>query len=159
MNRSRFIRFVSWTAWLVRAEPADDDGDAEPLPGAPFAHYYAQESVDEGVMMETALRVDELSRGGGFLHPGDELRVRLEWGESHLLFQATYHVYDDLCRRQAHQMRREVAALQAENYALERQLFDYQRSLACAQAGERARPERRSSSPPDRSLSTDTEYA
>lgn len=75
--------------------------------------------------------------------------------------------------------RKEIAALQAENYALERQLFSYQKSLAYAQAqvgGEPGRREggpgcatgdaqetepraRRSSSPAERSLSTDTEYA
>lgn len=58
--------------------------------------------------------------------------------------------------------RREITALQAENYSLERQLFSYQKSLAYAQAqaGEPAGSEatgRRS--PAERSLSTDTEYA
>ncbi|XP_073957225.1 uncharacterized protein [Choristoneura fumiferana] len=161
------LRYVSWSAWLVRAAPGEPD--AEELPGAPFAHYYAQESADEGLMMETALRVEDVSRPGcPFLHPGGELRVRLEWGETYLLFQATYHIYDDLCRLQAHQMRREITALQAENYSLERQLFSYQKSLAYAQAqagagagaGETAptaEPGRRS--PAERSLSTDTEYA
>lgn len=100
------LRYVSWSAWLVRAAPAPGEPDAEPLPGAPFAHYYAQDSADEGLMMETALRVDELPRANcPFLHPGGELRVRLEWGDTYLLFQATYHVYDDLCRMHAHQMR------------------------------------------------------
>lgn len=58
--------------------------------------------------------------------------------------------------------RREIAALQAENYSLERQLFSYQKTLAYAQAqaGEgaaEAAAGRRS--PAERSLSTDTEYA
>lgn len=35
-----------------------------------------------------------------------------------------------LCKR----VRREINALQSENYSLERQLFSYQRSLAMAQA-------------------------
>ncbi|XP_026759061.1 uncharacterized protein LOC113518372 [Galleria mellonella] len=157
------LRYVSWSAWLVRSAPAPGEPDAEELPGAPFEHYYAQESADEGLMMETALRVEDVSRPGcPFLHPGGELRVRLEWGDTYLLFQATYHVYDDLCRLQGHQMRREIAALQAENYSLERQLFSYQKSLAYAQAqaGEPTAAEsggRRS--PAERSLSTDTEYA
>ncbi|CAG9135901.1 unnamed protein product [Plutella xylostella] len=160
------LRYVSWRAWLVRAAPGAGEADAEPLPGAPFAHYYAQESADEGLMMETALRVDELTRpAGAFLHAGGDLRVRLEWGDTYLLFQATYHVYDDLCRMHAHQMRREIAALQAENYALERQLFSYQKSLAYAQAqaGEAAPvagpAPREPPQSPERSLSTDTEYA
>ncbi|XP_063616389.1 uncharacterized protein LOC134789701 isoform X2 [Cydia splendana] len=159
------LRYVSWSAWLVRANPAAGESDAEELPGAPFSHYYAQDSADEGLMMETALRVEEISRPGcPFLHAGGELRVRLEWGETYLLFQATYHIYDDLCRLQAHQMRREITALQAENYSLERQLFSYQKSLAYAQAqagAEGAPPPEGEGrrSPAERSLSTDTEYA
>ncbi|CAH2102154.1 unnamed protein product [Euphydryas editha] len=157
------LRYVSWSAWLVRSAPAPGEPEAEELPGAPFENYYAQESADEGLMMETALRVEDVSRTGcPFLHPGGELHVRLEWSDTYLLFQATYHVYDDLCRLHAYQMRREIAALQAENYSLERQLFSYQKSLAYAQAqaGEPAVAEtsgRRS--PAERSLSTDTEYA
>lgn len=99
------LRYVSWSAWLVRAAPAPGEPEADELPGAPFEHYYAQDNADEGLMMETALRVEEVSRPGPFLHPGGELRVRLEWGDTYLLFQATYHVYDDLCRLHAHQMR------------------------------------------------------
>lgn len=100
------LRYVSWSAWLVRTGVAAGEPDAEELPGAPFEHYYAQDSADEGLMMETALRVEDMSRpGSAFLHPGGELRVRLEWGDTYLLFQATYHVYDDLCRLHAHQMR------------------------------------------------------
>lgn len=102
------LRYVSWSAWLVRAAPAPGEPDADELPGAPFEHYYAQDSADEGLMMETALRVEDVSRAGAgcpLLHPGGELRVRLEWGDTYLLFQATYHVYDDLCRLHAHQMR------------------------------------------------------
>lgn len=102
------LRYVSWSAWLVRATPATTphEPDADVIPGAPLEHYYAQDNADEGLMMETALRVEDLSRPGcPFMHPGGELRVRLEWGDTYLLFQATYHVYDDLVRLQAHQMR------------------------------------------------------
>ncbi|KAJ2948024.1 hypothetical protein O0L34_g9821 [Tuta absoluta] len=155
------LRYVSWSAWLVRSGVAPGEPDAEELPGAPFEHYYAQDSADEGLMMETALRVEDVSRPGPFLHPGGELRVRLEWGDTYLLFQATYHVYDDLVRLHAHQMRREIAVLQAENYSLERQLFSYQKSLAYAQAqaGEPVPEAGGRRSPAERSLSTDTEYA
>lgn len=142
------LRYVSWSAWLLRADAGEDEeAGAELLPGAPFAHYYAQESADEGLMMETSLRVAALGRPGPWVRPGGELRVRLEWRDSHLLFQATYHVYDDLARLHAHQLRREVVALQQENAALERQLVVYQRELARANEG------------PSRRLSTDTEYA
>ncbi|GLH08666.1 Uncharacterized protein GBIM_13855 [Gryllus bimaculatus] len=61
-----------------------------------------------------------------------QLRVQVEWGECFLLFQATYHKYDDVCRIHNYQMRREIGALQAENYSLERQLFSYQKSIAYA---------------------------
>lgn len=100
------LRYVSWSAWLVRAAPQPGEPDADELPGTPFEQYYAQDSTDEGLMMETALRVEDVSRSTcAFMHPGGELRVRLEWGDTYLLFQATYHVYDDLCRIHAHQMR------------------------------------------------------
>ncbi|XP_013183922.1 uncharacterized protein LOC106129796 [Amyelois transitella] len=156
------LRYVSWSAWLLRANPAPGEPDSEELPGSPFRHYYAQELTDDGLMMETSLLVEDISRPGcPFLHPGSELRVRLEWGDTYLLFQANYHVYDDLCRLQGHQMRREIAALQAENYSLERQLFSYQKSLAYAQAqaGEPTAADSGRRSPAERSLSTDTEYA
>ncbi|KFM81654.1 hypothetical protein X975_07917, partial [Stegodyphus mimosarum] len=47
-----------------------------------------------------------------------------------LLFSALYHKYDDVCRIHGHQMKREITALQLENYSLERQLLSYQKSLA-----------------------------
>ena len=72
--------------------------------------------------------------------------------------------------------RREIGALQAENYSLERQLFSYQKSIAFAHSkgtysDDLATPdgrceeddepyyEDRAYSLGDRSLSTDTEYA
>ena len=129
------LRFVSWTAYLIRGE--EPTTEAVGLPGAPFSRYYAQEPVDEGIMMETALGVAEVrDEHCPFVSDKGQLRVRIEWNESHLLFQATYHKYDDVCRVHNQQMRREIAALQAENYSLERQLFSYQKSLAYAQAQE-----------------------
>ncbi|GBP38718.1 hypothetical protein EVAR_22367_1 [Eumeta japonica] len=106
------LRYVSWSAWLVSdTGNTDSTEDAVPLPGAPFSHYYAQENADEGLMMETPLSMREASAPGcRFVHTGatggsGELLVRLEWSECYLLFQATYHIYDDLCRRHGHQMR------------------------------------------------------
>ncbi|KAK7080930.1 hypothetical protein SK128_012888, partial [Halocaridina rubra] len=61
-----------------------------------------------------------------------ELTVQIEWVESLLLFQATYHKYDDVTRMHNYQMRREITALEAENFSLERQLFSYQKSIAYA---------------------------
>ncbi|KAJ9588800.1 hypothetical protein L9F63_017911 [Diploptera punctata] len=114
--------------------------------------------------------------GCPFLTDKGQLRVQVEWGECYLLFQATYHKYDDVCRIHNYQMRREIGALQAENYSLERQLFSYQKSIAYAHSrgtysDDLATPdgrceeddepyyEDRAYSLGDRSLSTDTEYA
>ncbi|XP_046420103.1 uncharacterized protein LOC124301048 [Neodiprion virginianus] len=160
------LRYVGWTAYLMRGE------EAVALPGAPFGRYYAQEAVDEGIIMETSLGVTEVKDVEcPFITDKGQLRVRLEWNEGHLLFQATYHKYDDVCRVHNQQMRREIAALQAENYSLERQLFSYQQSLAFAQAQAQAQGQEPDVVDPDhhhhhhhhhhleRSASTDTEYA
>lgn len=178
------IRYVSWSAYLLR--------DEEPisLPGGPFSRYYAQESTDEGIIMETNLDTNEVKENHcPFLTDKGQLRIRLEWNESHLLFQATYHKYDDVCRIHNQQMRREIASLQAENYSLEKQLFSYQKSLAYTQAQQQQQhqqqqhqqqhqqqqqqPQQQQQQPPhqnqqhhgghqahlERSASTDTEYA
>ncbi|PSN54091.1 hypothetical protein C0J52_03097 [Blattella germanica] len=114
--------------------------------------------------------------GCPYLTDKGQLKVQVEWGECYLLFQATYHKYDDVCRIHNYQMRREIGALQAENYSLERQLFSYQKSIAYAHSrgtysDDLATPdgrcedddeqyyEDRAYSLGDRSLSTDTEYA
>lgn len=151
--------------------------EAVSLPGAPFSRYYAQESADEGIIMETTLNVSETKdERCSFMNKG-QIRVRIEWNECHMLFQATYHRYDDVCRIHNQQMRREIATLQDENYTLERQLFSYQKSLAFAQAQEEE--ERQQQQQPtsqltsaaaagtrsshhhalEHSTSTDTEYA
>ncbi|XP_015585067.1 uncharacterized protein LOC107262917 [Cephus cinctus] len=151
------LRYVSWSAYLMRGE--EPDMEAAGLPGAPFSRYYAQEPADEGIIMETSLGVTEVKDDQcPFLTDKGQLRVRLEWNESHLLFQATYHKYDDVCRVHNQQMRREIAALQAENYSLERQLFSYQKSLAYAQAQQQSQ-QQGPGGHLERSASTDTEYA
>ncbi|XP_078036098.1 uncharacterized protein LOC144469555 [Augochlora pura] len=155
------LRYVSWSAYLLQ------DDEPTSLPGAPFSRYYAQEQVDEGIMMETNLDTNEVKDNQSrLLTEKGQLRIRLEWNESHLLFQATYHKYDDVCRIHNLQMRREIASLQADNYSLERQLFSYQKSLAYAQAQQQE--QQQNQNPPhhaghaahlERSASTDTEYA
>lgn len=126
-------RHISWTAYLIRSD--DPDAEMVSLPGAPFSRYYAQEPADEGIIMETSVGVNEVKdENCPYVTNKGQIKVRIEWNESHLLFQATYHKYDDVCRIHNQQMRREIAALQAENYSLERQLFSYQKSLAFAQA-------------------------
>ncbi|XP_014259022.2 uncharacterized protein LOC106672250 [Cimex lectularius] len=170
------LRYVSWTAYVVQhhgkhVEPV-------PLPGAPFSHYYAQDASDEGIIMETDIGIKELREPGcPYLTDKGQLKVQVEWEESFLLFQSTYHKYDDVSRIHNQQMRKEIHALQAENYGLERQLFSYQKSIAFAHSrgtysddlvspdgrGEDDEDERyyedRTYSLGDRSLSTDTEYA
>ena len=128
-----FFRYVSWTAYVMRGNELESEITS--LPGAPFSRYYAQEPADEGIIMETQVEVSHLRMPDcPYLNQKGQLRVRIEWLECHLLFQATYHKYDDVCRIHNQQMRREIAVLQAENYSLERQLFSYQKSLAYAQA-------------------------
>ncbi|KAI8790088.1 hypothetical protein BgiBS90_008012 [Biomphalaria glabrata] len=59
-----------------------------------------------------------------------KLTVHIEWMDSHLLACPNYTNIDDVTRLHKHQMSREILALQAENYALEKQLHSYQQSLA-----------------------------
>lgn len=172
------LRFVSWTAYLLRYHGKANHVEPIPLPGAPFSHYYAQDASDEGIIMETDVLVSELKEPGcPYLTDKGQLRVQIEWEESYLLFQATYHKYDDVSRLHNTQMRREIQALQAENYSLERQLFSYQKSLAYAHSrgtisddltppdgrGEDEEPYFHHENPAysigDRSISTDTDYA
>ncbi|XP_076638028.1 uncharacterized protein LOC143350094 [Colletes latitarsis] len=160
------LRYVSWSAYLLREE--ESSTVAIGLPGAPFSRYYAQESTDEGIIMETNLDTNEVKNNQcPFLTDKGQLRIRLEWNESHLLFQATYHKYDDVCRIHNQQMRREIATLQGENNTLERQLFSYQKSLAYAQAQQQQQQQQNQNQQLhgghqahlERSASTDTEYA
>ncbi|KAF6216296.1 hypothetical protein GE061_000636, partial [Apolygus lucorum] len=167
--------FVSWTAYILRyhknlVEPI-------PIPSAPFSHYYAQDVSDEGIIMETEITIKELREPGcPYLNEKGQLRVQVEWEESYLLFQATYHKYDDIYKLHNQQMRKEISVLQGENFGLERQLFSYQKSIAYAHSrggtysddmqspeGREEEDEQfyqdRNYSLGDRSLSTDTEYA
>ncbi|XP_039277029.1 uncharacterized protein LOC111043531 [Nilaparvata lugens] len=172
------LRYVCWTAYLLRFHGKSGHVEPVPLPGAPFSHYYAQESSDEGIIMETDIGVKELREPNcPYLTDKGQLRVQVEWEESYLLFQATYHKYDDVSRLHNQQMRREIMTLQAENYSLERQLFSYQKSIAFAHSrgggysDQEGTPEGGrgdDEEPPyfderalsySRSLSTDTEYA
>lgn len=43
--------------------------------------------------------------GCPFVTDKGQLRVQVEWEESYLLFQATYHKYDDVSRTHNYQMR------------------------------------------------------
>ncbi|XP_043483201.1 uncharacterized protein LOC122511786 [Leptopilina heterotoma] len=152
------LRYVSWSAYMMRGD--EQDPEAISLPGAPFSRYYAQEPADEGIIMETSLGVNEVKdEHCPFVTDKGQIRIRLEWNESHLLFQATYHKYDDVCRVHNQQMRREIATLQAENYHLERELFTYQKSLAFAQQQNQQTQPSPHTGHLERSASSDTEYA
>lgn len=165
--QSRLNRYVSWSAYLLR----DEGSNVVPigLPGEPFSRYYVQESADEGIIMETNVDMNEVKENHcPYLTDKGQLRIRLEWNESHLLFQATYHKYDDVCRVHNQQMRREIMSLQAENYSLERQLFSYQKSLAYAQAQQQQQQQQHPNQQHhsvghqghlERTASSDTEYA
>ncbi|XP_076449491.1 uncharacterized protein LOC143285925 [Babylonia areolata] len=66
-----------------------------------------------------------------YVDPEDrKMSVYVEWQESHLLILPNYNSQDDVTRLHKHQMTREIMALQAENYALEKQLYSYQQSIA-----------------------------
>ena len=46
-----------------------------------------------------------LKTANGYLNDKQQLRVQVEWDETLLLFQATYHKYDDVGRIHNYQMR------------------------------------------------------
>jgi hypothetical protein len=46
-----------------------------------------------------------LKSGSGYLSEKQQLRIQVEWDETLLLFQATYHKYDDVGRMHNYQMR------------------------------------------------------
>ncbi|KAI0223483.1 hypothetical protein LSAT2_025325 [Lamellibrachia satsuma] len=67
---------------------------------------------------------------GSLLEKDGRLIVHLEWINSHLLYNEKYNRLDEVACRQKHQMMREIMALQAENYALEKQLHSYHLSMS-----------------------------
>ncbi|XP_071513816.1 uncharacterized protein [Panulirus ornatus] len=126
------LRYVCWNAYLLR-RASRGYVESVCLSNGPFSNYYAQESTDDGLMMESDVPVKEIKEGGSpYVDERKEVTVQIEWVESLLLFQATYHKYDDVTRMHNYQMRREIGALEAENFSLERQLFSYQKSIAYA---------------------------
>lgn len=46
-----------------------------------------------------------LKTANGYVSDKQQLRVQVEWDETLLLFQATYHKYDDVGRIHNYQMR------------------------------------------------------
>merc|ERR1712137_1438744 len=126
------IRYVSWCASLLRPATNTKINQMETIPfsGSHYSNYYVQEKSEDGVVMESTVPVKDLLKAGNtYVSDKQQLRIQIEWDETLLLFQATYHKYDDVSRIHNYQMRKEITVLQSENYSLERQLFSYQRSL------------------------------
>ncbi|XP_035207201.1 uncharacterized protein LOC118182039 [Stegodyphus dumicola] len=125
------LRSVSWNAYVIRDHPSTGTKESVIVMNAPHNSYYVQDGVDMGVIMETNIPVRQVREmNSAYLENNTHLTIHIEWLESMLLFSALYHKYDDVCRIHGHQMKREITALQLENYSLERQLLSYQKSLA-----------------------------
>ncbi|GBM85282.1 hypothetical protein AVEN_46219-1 [Araneus ventricosus] len=126
------LRYVSWNAYVVRNESNEATKEKNMIVlNAPHWNYYIQEGVDMGIVMETDIPVsvvDDLTNN--CKETNKSVTIEIEWLDSLLLFSAIYHKYDDIRRLHCHQMKREIMALQAENYSLERQLFSYQKSIS-----------------------------
>ncbi|CAL1532756.1 unnamed protein product [Lymnaea stagnalis] len=125
----KFSRYVGWNIRLV--SKATNSRPKRTLDG-PHSKYYVQQEVDEGCVIRTDVSLEELKEPECPLLEADEhkLTIHIEWMDSHLLVSPNYTNLDDVTRLHKHQMSREILALQAENYALEKQLYSYQQSLA-----------------------------
>ncbi|XP_028967040.1 uncharacterized protein LOC100905722 [Galendromus occidentalis] len=126
------LRFVAWNTYVIRAPPGGGKESVLAV-NAPHSAYYVQDGMDLGVLIDvdipTRVLREQLSP---YVDSCNQLTIHIEWLENHLLFGANYHRYDDIARIHQQQMRREVAALQSENYNLERQVFSYQKSISYA---------------------------
>uniref|UniRef100_T1IZ86 MATH domain-containing protein n=1 Tax=Strigamia maritima TaxID=126957 RepID=T1IZ86_STRMM len=125
------LRYVAWSAQIVRRHPKTGTRDLTEVLKTPLSHYYIHEA-DDGIMMETNIPIHEVISDPAcfFLDDSNHLIVHIEWIESVILFQASYHKYDEICRAQNYQMRKEINSLQTENQRLERQLLRCRKSLA-----------------------------
>ncbi|XP_074646612.1 uncharacterized protein LOC141902682 [Tubulanus polymorphus] len=128
-----YARYVCWSCSIIPISKPDTT-KRRPIKalGTPFYNYYTQKDADEGFGMLTNIPVKEVNGPDGvYLEPGSQkLTIQVEWLDSHLLLYDGYHPFDDISRLHKHQMRREIMALQAENYALEKQVYSYQQSIA-----------------------------
>ncbi|XP_041376336.1 uncharacterized protein LOC121388875 [Gigantopelta aegis] len=124
----KFSRYVAWNVKVI------SQNTSKPVKAqdGPFCKYYVQQDLDDGVQAKTDIPVDELvDPDSVYLDPEErKLTVQIDWVDSHLLVQPTYNSLDDVPRIHKQQMWREIMALQAENYALEKQLYSYQQSIA-----------------------------
>lgn len=127
------LRYVSWNAYVMRRHTNSATKDSILVICAPHWSYYVQDGMDMGMIMETDIPIKDIKESPNlYLESNGNLTVHIEWLESILLFNSSYHKYDDIFHLHCHQMKREISALQAENYYLERQLFSYQKSISLA---------------------------
>lgn len=54
------LRYVSWSAYLLRYNSKTGLLDPISCTHAPYSHYYVQEEVDDGIIMETDVTVKEV---------------------------------------------------------------------------------------------------
>ncbi|KAK2141779.1 hypothetical protein LSH36_1042g00007 [Paralvinella palmiformis] len=100
--------------------------------GSPFYEYYSQNDPDDCFDVCTDITVESLQDADSvYLDPEfHRMTIQVEWLETHVLHHERYQRLDDINSKHKHQMLREIMALQAENYALEKQLYSYQVSIA-----------------------------
>ncbi|XP_064641017.1 uncharacterized protein LOC135495924 [Lineus longissimus] len=127
-----YTRFVCWNLSVLPVASAGARRRSIKAIRTPFSNYYTQTDADEGYDMLTTVPINENNGPECFyLEKGKrKLTLQIEWLDSHLLLHDAYHRLDDITRLHKHQMKRELLALQAENYALEKQLHSYQQSIA-----------------------------
>ncbi|XP_035829390.1 uncharacterized protein LOC101859992 [Aplysia californica] len=125
----KFSRYVGWNFRII--SKATNARAKRALDG-PFSRYYVQQEADDGCVIRTDVTLEELKEPEcPYMDTDDrKLTLHIEWLDSHLLINPNYTNLDDVGRLHKHQMSREILALQAENYALEKQLYSYQQSLA-----------------------------
>ncbi|XP_071744826.1 uncharacterized protein [Lepeophtheirus salmonis] len=132
------IRYVCWSAYLIKNHPKlkhalgggskPKDYTAKiPLDQKLYFQYFVQDDTEDGTLMDTKIPIKEITDSSlGYLIGRSNIRIQIEWIQSYLLFQSTYHHYDDLIRVQTYQMRHDIANLRLENDMLEQRLCLYE---------------------------------
>ncbi len=62
------LRYVCWSAYLLRYNTKTGLLDPITTQHAPYSHYYAQEELDDGIMMETDVTVKEVIKVKALSH-------------------------------------------------------------------------------------------
>jgi len=131
------IRYVCWSAYILKShhklksalglgleeEDGKDYTAKLPLDRKMYFQYYVQDDADAGTLMDTKIPISEVKdSSNGYVVNRSNVRVLVEWLQSSVLFQSTYHNYDDVARVQTYQMRQELCNLRLENEKLEERL-------------------------------------